>query len=482
MRTPSLACRRPAGAPTPGVGPPTTVGAVHQLTPQLRQIADEIAHDSIDRLSMTAPLDTALTFAELVDAAGQTVTETGLGTDAVRLWREVLAPACLSVDHPRYLAFIPNAPSKAAAAFDMLVGASSIYGGSWLEGSGAVYAENQALRWLADLAGLPAGAGGAFVQGGSIGNLSALVAARETARSARAAAGTGAPARWAVCVTGETHSSVGHALRVVMDVDVVEVPGDDRGRLTGPALRARVDGLPPAVRDGIFAVVATAGSTNLGIVDDIAGVATVAREHGWWLHVDGAYGGAGLAAPSVRPLYDGIEQADSVIVDPHKWLFAPYDCCALLYRDPAQGAAAHTQHAAYLDPVTVEGEWNPSDFAIQLTRRARGLPFWFSLAVHGTRAYTDAVQVTLDVARAGAELIRAAPHLRLLLEPELSVLVFERVGWELADYTAWTQALLGSQTAFVTPSRHAGRVCTRFAVVNPATTVEDLRVVVDSMR
>ena len=100
-------------------------------------------------------------------------------------------PACLSVDHPRYLSFIPSAPTKAAAAFDMLVGASSVYGGSWLEGSGAVYAENQALRWIADLAGLPAEAGGVFVQGGTIGNLSALVAAREAALARRAASRPG---------------------------------------------------------------------------------------------------------------------------------------------------------------------------------------------------------------------------------------------------------------------------------------------------
>ena len=124
-------------------------------------------------------------------------------------------------------------------------------------------------------------------------------------------------------------------------------------------------------------------------------------------HVDGAYGGAGLAAPSVRHLFAGVEHADSFIVDPHKWLFAPFDCCALIYRDPAQARAAHTQHASYLDAVNVDGEWNPSDFAIQLTRRARGLPFWFSLAVHGTDAYTVAIEQTLDVTRAGAELIRS---------------------------------------------------------------------------
>ncbi|MCW2525461.1 MAG: aminotransferase class V-fold PLP-dependent enzyme [Pseudonocardiales bacterium] len=444
----------------------------------MEALSRALAEHCLDRLAMIAPLDGTKTPEQLQLAAGDTVTAAGIGADAVRLWTDVLAPACLSVDHPKYLSFIPNAPSKAAAAFDMLVGASSVYGGSWLEGSGAVFAENQALRWVADLAGLPPEAGGVFVQGGTIGNLSALVAAREAAKVRRASL----PRRWAVCVTTETHSSVKHALAVVMDVDVIEIPEDERGRMTGAALREVIAALPDEQRDGIFAVVATAGSTNLGVVDDIAGVGEVAREHGWWLHVDGAYGGAGLAAPSIRALYAGIEHADSFIVDPHKWLFAPYDCCALLYRDPVLGRAAHTQHAGYLDPVTVEGEWNPSDFAIQLTRRARGLPFWFSLAVNGTDAYTTAVERTMTVARAGAEMVRAAGHVRLLVEPDLSVVVFERIGWTAEDYSNWSADQLSAQTAFVTPTTHRGRVCTRFAVVNPQTTEQDLSDILDSMR
>ncbi|WP_375480290.1 pyridoxal phosphate-dependent decarboxylase family protein [uncultured Jatrophihabitans sp.] len=453
---------------------------MHSYTAEAERMSRTLAQFCLDRLAGDAPLDQPRTPAELAGTAGDTVTETGLGPDeALRLWRDVLGPACMSVDHPRYLAFIPSAPSKAAAGFDMLVGATSLYGGSWLEGAGAVYAENQALGWLAELAGLPPEAGGAFVQGGTIGNLSALVAARESVLHRR---GGRRPARWAVCITAETHSSVAHALKVVMDVDVVQVPGDERGRLTGERLRATVDALPADVRDGVFAVVATAGTTNLGIVDDIAGAAAVAHEHGWWLHVDGAYGGAGLAAPSVRRLFDGVEHADSFIVDPHKWLFAPFDSCALLYRDPVQARAAHTQQAGYLDAVNVHGEWNPSDFAIQLTRRARGLPFWFSLAVHGTAAYTDAIETTLAVTRTGAEHIRGCEHVRLLLEPELSVLVFERIGWTAEDYARWSSRLLEEQVGFVTPTRHNGQVCTRFAVVNPLTTPADIELLIGSMR
>jgi L-2,4-diaminobutyrate decarboxylase len=453
---------------------------VHTYTAEDDRVARTLVEYCLQRLAGEVPLDRPLTPSELHKLVGETVTSGGIGRDeTLRLWADVLGPACLSVDHRRYLSFIPNAPTKASCYFDMLVAASNVYSGSWLEGSGAVYAENQALRWLADLAGLPAEAGGTFVQGGTVGNLSALVAARESALQRRSGS---RPQQWAVVVTAETHSSVKHAVQVVMDAALVEVPGDERGRLTGAAIRDVLAELHPKTRDGIFAVVATGGSTNLGVVDDIAGIAEVAAEQGWWFHVDAAYGGAGLVAPSVRDLFAGIEQADSLIIDPHKWLFAPFDACALLYRDPRLARAAHTQHAGYLDPVTVDGEWNPSDFAIQLTRRARGLPFWFSLAVYGTDAYRDAVEQTLRVTREGRELIDASDHVRLLVQPDLTVLIFERIGWTSADYAAWSTRLLDEQIGFVTPTRHQDRICTRFAIVNPLTSRADLELLIDSMR
>lgn len=455
-----------------------TIFFMHSYTAETEAMVRALMQYCRTRIADEWPLDRARTPAELGAEAGQTITPGGLGApEALRLWDDVLSRACLSEDHPRTLSYIPSAPSKAAVAFDMLVGASSLYAGSWQEGSGAVYAENQALEWVASLVGFPVAAGGAFVQGGTVGNLSALVAAREREKRAGRR-----PARWAVVLTTETHSSVKHTLQAVMDVDVMEVPGDDRGRMTGAALRITADDLAPEVRDGIFAVVATAGTTNLGVVDDLAGIAQVATERGWWLHVDGAYGGAGLAAPSVRHLYDGIERADSFIVDPHKWLFAPFDSCALVYRDAEMGRLAHTQKAAYLEAMRVgTSEWNPSDYAVQLSRRARGLPFWFSLATHGTDAYRDAVETTLATARTGREIIDRTPYLNLLVEPDLTVLVFERIGWSAADYAAWSAALWDEQVAFVVPTTHRGRACTRFAIVNPRTTPDDLQLIIDSM-
>jgi glutamate/tyrosine decarboxylase-like PLP-dependent enzyme len=183
----------------------------------------------------------------------------------------------------------------------------------------------------------------------------------------------------------------------------------------------------------------------------------------------------------VRHLFAGIEHADSFIVDPHKWLFGPFDCCALVYRDPEVARRAHTQHAGYLDAINNAGEWNPSDYGVHLSRRARGLPFWFSLAMHGSDSYRDAIESTLQVARRGADEIRSRPYLELLVEPDLTVLTFKRVGWTAEDYAAWTQRLLDQGYAFVTPTTHKGEPCTRFAIINPRTTVSDLTGILATM-
>jgi L-2,4-diaminobutyrate decarboxylase len=315
-----------------------------------------------------------------------------------------------------------------------------------------------------------------FVSGGTAANLSALVAARHRWRDRPERQVT----RPVIVAGTSAHSSVMAAARV-MDAEVVPVPGDERGRLTGAQLRTAIDALDAHDRRRVFAVVATAGSTNVGVVDDLAGAADVAGELDAWLHVDGAYGGAALLAASARPLFAGVERADSFVVDPHKWLFAPYDCAALLYRDPAVARAAHRQHAAYLDVLDAPDQWNPSDYAYHLTRRARGMPLWFSLATYGTDAYRDAVEQTLTVTRAGADLIRRAAHVELVMEPELSVLVLRRPGWQAGDYQAWSDRLLDAGTAFVVPTSWCGETVLRCCIVNPRTTVDDLAVVIDSL-
>ena len=447
--------------------------SMHEYTQETDELATAVVEYTRRRSADPQPLDHPVPPDELGRAAGATITSGGIGgQEALRIWAEVLAPATITTDHPSFLSFVPGAPSKASVLFDLAVSASEVYGGSWLEGGGAVWAENQVLRWLADLAGMPAGAGGCFVSGGTAGNLSALVAARHAATAAR---GGERPRRWQVACADTVHSSVASAARV-MDVDLLTVLHDERGRLAGSALSGALDRTEP---DGPFAVVARAGSTNAGIVDDLEGVAAVCRDRGLWLHVDGAYGGAGLLAPSVRDRFRGIEHADSLIVDPHKWLFAPYDSCALVYRDPEIARSAHRQDASYLDALNASSEWNPSDFAHHLSRRPRGLPLWFSLATYGTDAYRDAVERVLSVTRETAEEIGRRPELELVLEPELSVVLFRRLGWGPDDYEAWWRRALERQVGFVQPTTWEGEKVARLCFVNPRTTVEHVRAILD---
>lgn len=441
-------------------------------------LGEAILQYAQDRMRLRqVSLDGPKTLKELHGVAGSTITAQGMGgLAALKLFGDELAVACLSNDHPRYLSFIPCAPTEAAVLFELIVGASGIHAGSWIEGSGAVMAENLALRWIADLAGLPAEAGGVFVPGGTIGNLSALATARRAARARHAGSGATGPRPTKVAAQRGSHSSIRSACEV-MDAELVQVAGDERQRLSGDNLRAVLEAEGP---ETFFAVVATAGTTKLGIVDDLDSVAKVCAEYGIWFHVDGAYGGAGLAAPTVRHLFAGIEHADSFIIDPHKWLFAPYDCCALLYREPAQGRGAHVPKSSYLE-VLNEAEWNPAEYAIGLTRPARGLPLWFSLATYGTDAYTAAVERTLEVTRFAQTEIARRPYLEAVCESDLSVVVFRRHGWEPEDYLAWSAEMLREEFAFVVPTSHEGETVARFAIVNPATTEDDIAAILDTM-
>ena len=448
---------------------------MHEFTPAVEELAAEILKYSLERLKDDPPLDGPRSAEDLFKEVGNTITAKGLGGhEALEVFTNVLAKACISTDHPRNLAFIPSAPSEYANLFDLVVGASALYGGSWQEGAGAVFAENQAIQWLIDLAGLPESAGGVFVQGGTIGNLSALVVARAEARKKQ-----GNAERWVIACSEEAHSSVVSAANV-MDLDVLKVEVDKNGRLQGATVAEAIDHLHSTTKTRVFAVVATSGTTNLGIIDDLKGIGIAAHDRGIWFHVDGAYGLAALCAPSVRHMFDGIEAADSFIVDPHKWLFAPYDACALVYRNPDLAKQVHSQHASYLDTLK-DDNWSPSDYAIHLTRRTRGLPFWFSLAAHGTDAYAEAMEQTLIVAQQAAQLVRDHPNLELLCEPELSIVAFTRKGWVASDYQKWSDQLLEDQVGFIPPSSHHGQPILRFAIVNPWTKISDISMILERL-
>jgi aromatic-L-amino-acid/L-tryptophan decarboxylase len=453
---------------------------MHSVDPTTEQMIRSVLAYAENRLRLNpVPLDEGSRDPAELDAAikGLLGDEPHNPDQVLGAYTSVMAPAVISADSPRYLGFIPAAPTKAALLFDMLISCASIQGISWLEAAGAIHAENLVLRLIADRAGLPGAAGGCFVSGGSAGNLSALVVAREVAKRKAGDAGRGR--RFRIAVSTDAHSSIVNTMRI-LEMDPLTVATDDH-RLTGTALRAAIeaDGDPSS----LAAVVATAGTTNAGIIDDLAGAAAVAREHGLWFHVDGAYGGAGLFAPSVRAAYDGIEHADSFVVDPHKWLFAPFDCAALLYRDPALARSVHKQDASYLDVIHDRpGEWNPTDYAYHLTRRARGLPLWFSLSVYGVGAYTDAIETGIRLAKQTAAEITTRDYLELIREPDLGIVLFRRRGWSPAQYTQWADQLLHDQVAFIPPSAWEGETVARFAFLHPHTSMDLVREILDRMQ
>ena len=412
---------------------------------------------------------------------GETITPKGIGGErAFKLFRDVLVKASVPIDHPRHLAFVPASPTRSAVMFDLVTSATSVHGAFWLEGAGCIFAENQAMEWLVSLTGMPAPAFGVFTSGGTEGNLSALVTAREHWRSLDEKRRI---KRGLVIASSGVHSSV-RAMARVIDVDVLFIETE---RLDGSQLAETLAKIPAKDRNRLFAVIATGGTTNAGIIDDLAGIAAVCEAEGVWLHVDAAYGGGALAAPSVRHLFDGIERADSVTIDPHKWLFAPYDCGAVIYRDPALAKKAHTQEGSYLDYFNdkrVTG-FNPSDYQIQLTRRVRGLPLWFSLAMHGTDRYTQAIERGIELARIAGEMITATPYTELVREPSLSCVLFRRIGWSPEQYRAWTYRNHKSGFELVAPTRWKNgdeqETVSRFCFINPDTTEQDIKDILATM-
>ena len=386
---------------------------MHRRDALTEVLTQAIIRYAVERVRLDPPpLDGPRPEAELRAMVGHTVTPEGIGgLEALRVFADVLAPACISIDHPRYFSFVPTAPTEAAILFDLVVGASSIYGGSWLEGAGAVFAENEALSWLAEVAGLPPSAGGVFVAGGSAGNLCGLVAARHAWR-AQPGHPDRARQRALILASSGAHSSI-VAAASVMDADVVALPADERGRLTGEATAAAWSRLPEADRARAVAVVGTAGTTNAGIVDDLAGIGAAARRP--WAVVPRrrrVRRRRARGAERARPVRGHRAGRQPRRRPPQVAVRA----VRLRGRSSTGIRPSHgptfTQHAEYLETLTERPEWNPSDYAYHLTRRARGLPFWFSLATHGTRAYADAVEATLRLTQEAAQLIRDEPPRR----------------------------------------------------------------------
>ncbi len=455
---------------------------MHKIDIELVEMTLDVMKYAIDRIASTNPkIGKPKKAEELKALVGETITSEGIGGEyAFKLWRKHLAKANVPVDHPRNLAFVPASPTRAAIMFDLVTSASSIHGAYWMEGAGGIFCENEAMKWIVSLTGLPEGAFGVFTSGGTAANLSAIVTARENWRQ-----NIDYKREKGLIITSiGAHSSI-KAMAKVADVDILLV--DSEERLTGEDLTATIKELTPQQRKCLFAVVATGGTTNAGIIDDLSGIAEVCEIENLWFHVDAAYGGGALVADSVRHLFHGIERADSITIDPHKWMFSPYDCGAVLYKHPELAKQAHSQQGSYLDIFKDEGAhgFNPTDYQIQLTRRVRGLPLWFSLATHGTDKYKEAVERGIELAQIAGEMIESSSSLELVRAPSLSCVLFRRIGWQPEDYTEWTYENHKKGFALVTPTKWKNgshfETVYRFCFINPDTTENDIRKILDSM-
>ena len=386
-----------------------------------------------------------------------------------RLERDVL-PFASRDGHPRFFGFVPFAGTWPGALGDLIASGSNLYAGSWMESAGASQVELEVLGWFEDWIGYPPDAAGSLVSGGSAGNITALACARE------AVAG---PMRddLILYVSDQAHSSIARAARMLgfRPEQVRVLPSDERFRLAPETLEAAITadlarGLNP------FCAVAQGGATNTGSVDPLESLAEVCREHGAWLHVDAAYGGfAALADPGLLP---GLAHADSVVLDPHKWLYQPFECGCVLVRDGQALRNAFEILPDYLrDAEADAGEVNFCDLGLQLTRSARALKIWVSLRYFGLNAFREAIRRSLEVAAAAARRVEESQTLELMAPPSLGVVCFRRRDLDEAANAGLVSALERSGTGLISTTRLHGRFALRMCVLNHQSTPEDVEAV-----
>jgi aromatic-L-amino-acid/L-tryptophan decarboxylase len=419
--------------------------------------------------------------AEMRSRLGGPPPEQGAGLDAVlaRVIEDVL-PYAARTDHPGYFAFIPCFTTWPAALAELTATAANPSPWAWMESPAATQIELEVIDWFRSWLGMPAGTAGVLVSGGSAANLTALLVAREAA---------GGPSEdGVVYVSDQAHSSLARTAKAMglRPHQVRVLPTDDHWRLPPETVAAAVRADRDAGRVP-FAVCASAGSTNTGAVDPLDGLADVCAAERLWLHVDAAYGGFAALTPGGRALLAGIERADSVTVDPHKWLFQPFECGGVLVRDGALLARTFSVHPDYLDDTGTHGagEVNLADWGLELSRSFRALKVWMSVQAFGLAAFRFAIERNLDLAAYAEALVREQAELTLMAPTTLGVVCFRRE-WPGCDEAeterrgiALADALERSGAALVSTTRLAGRHAIRLCVLNPTSSEEHIRRVIE---
>ncbi len=386
--------------------------------------------------------------------------------------RDVL-PHRMNIPHPRFFAFVPGPSNFVGVLGDLLASGMNVFNGSWLGGSGAAAIELQTIDWLRELCGFPETAGGLFVSGGSLANLTALAVARDVKLNGEL---NGAR----VYFSDQTHSSVEKALRVIgfRQEHIVKLPSDASFRIDMEALAARI-AADRAVGLRPFCIVANGGATNTGAVDPLKEIAALSQKEKLWMHVDGAYGAAAVICDRGRKILDGIELADSLSLDPHKWLFQPIECGCVLLRDAAMLKTAYRIFPDYLKDIhRNQQEVNPCDYGIQLTRGFRALKVWLSLKVFGLDAFRAAVERGFELAEHAERVVASMPGWEIVAPAYMAMLSFRYVTGDDARsdalQTAIMEEMLADGYAIVSTTSLRGRTVLRMCTINPRTTEDEI--------
>jgi aromatic-L-amino-acid/L-tryptophan decarboxylase len=450
----------------------------------MRRLGYQTVDMLVDRLSAVAegPVIRRADRPEMERRLGEPPPEGAQGFDEIlgRLGKDVL-PFASVTGHPRYFAFIPGCPTWPASLGDLIASVSNIENSSWLESAGPSELELVVLDWFKEWIGYPAEAEGVLVSGGSAANMTALACAREAMLGAMSE-------RVVAYVSDQAHSSVARAARVLgfRPEQVRVLPTDERFRMRPDDL---VDAMDADMRAGLrpLFVSASAGSTNTGAVDPLPELAEICKERGAWLHVDGAYGGFATLTGRGRRLLQGIELADSVTLDPHKWLYQPFECGCLLVRRGHYLREAFEITPDYLkDTEVLAREVNFADRGVQLSRMCRALKLWVSLKYFGVAAFRMAIDRSLDLAREAQARIENSGKLELLVPATLGVVCFRRrfEGVDDEDELARLNAglvegLTASDEGHLSSTRLRGRYALRMCVLNLTSTSGDVDRVLD---
>lgn len=377
-------------------------------------------------------------------------------------------------DHPRFFAFVPSPSNYVSTLADALTSGFNVFAGTWMGAPGATEVELVTIDWLRQICGLPPGAGGLYISSGSMANLVGLAAARHRHLGDRIEGAV-------IYASDQTHSSVERALRVLgfAPEQLRSLPADGHFRLPVRAVEQAIEADRAAGRTP-FCVVANAGTTNTGAVDPLDEIADLCARENLWFHADGAYGAAAALSPEGRDLLRGLERVDSLALDPHKWLFQPYECGCVLVRDMEWLRQTFAVHADYLQDVEASGEINLCDYGIQLTRTFRALKLWMSVKVFGADAFAAAITRGIELAERAETLLRASPCWQILTPAQLGIVTFRyrpdgRSNEAIDDLnTRLITALHDTGFAMISSTVLQGRTVLRMCTINPRTTETDL--------